>query len=182
MLKTLSRSSKVRHLFRWISNSFFGKIPINRIRHGWFRMFIKVGKQSNIMTGFQVRKLEGIEVGCFTNINPNCLFDSRGGKIEIGDNVDIAPQVNIWTLEHDPQDSDFTTRGGSVIIKDFVWIGNRATILPNVIIGEGAVIATGAVVTKDVLPWTIVGGVPAKKIGDRNSKQNQRKPYKPFLL
>lgn len=182
MFKIINRSSKVRHSLRWLSNAFFGKMPINFIRHGWLRRFIKIGKHSNIMTGFRVRKLEGIEVGNITNINPDCMFDSRGGKIKIGNNVDIAPEVNIWTLEHDPQDPDFATKGGSVIIEDFVWIGNRATILPNVIIGEGAVIATGAVVTKDISPWTIVGGVPAKKIGERNPAQNQRKPYKPFLL
>lgn len=110
------------------------------------------------------------------------MFDSRGGEIIIGDYVDIAPEVNIWTLHHDPQDSDFATKGGDVIIKDFVWIGNRAIILPNVIIAEGAVIAAGAVVTKDVEPYTIVGGVPAKKIGERNNLQNPRKPYKPIFL
>lgn len=134
------------------------------------------------MMGFQVRKLSDIKIGHTTNINPNCMFDSRGGKIIIGNHVDIAPDVNIWTLEHDPQDPDFKTKGGSVYIKDFAWIGNRVTILPEVTIGEGAVVATGAVVTKDVEPWTIVGGVPAKVIGTRNKNQNPRKPYKPFLL
>ena len=134
------------------------------------------------MMGFKVRRLRDIYIGHTTNINPNCMFDSRGGKISIGNYVDIAPEVNIWTLEHDPQDPDFSTKGGLVRIENFVWIGNRVTILPNVTIREGAVIATGAVVTKDVAPWTIVGGVPAKKIGDRNNQQNPRPPYKPFLL
>ena len=110
------------------------------------------------------------------------MFDSRGGLIRLGNNIDIAPEVNIWTLEHDPQDSDFSTKGGPVTIGDFVWIGNRAIILPNVIIGEGAVVASGAVVTKDVDPWTIMGGVPAKKIGNRNKNQNERSVYKPYLL
>lgn len=134
------------------------------------------------MMGFQVRKLSDIRIGHTTNINPNCMFDSRGGQIIIGNYVDIAPEVNIWTLEHDPQDPDFKTKGGPVYIGNFAWIGNRVTILPEVTIGEGAVVATGAVVTKDVEPWTIVGGVPAKVIGTRNKNQNPRKPYKPFLL
>ena len=132
--------------------------------------------------GFTVRKLTDIRIGHTTNINPNCMFDSRGGSIRIGNFVDIAPEVNIWTLEHDPQDPNFATKGGPVGIEDFVWIGNRAIILPNITIGEGAVIATGAVVTKNVSPWTIVGGVPAREIGLRNKDQNPRKPYKPFLL
>ena len=134
------------------------------------------------MLGFEVRDIRNITIGSTTNINPNCMFDSRGGKIVIGNYVDISPEVNIWTLEHDPQSSNFETKGGDVIVEDYVWIGNRVIILPNIKIGKGAVVATGAVVTKDVEPFTIVGGVPAKKIGDRNKEQYPRKPYKPFLL
>ena len=72
------------------------------------------------MMGFKVRKLSDIKIGHTTNINPNCMFDSRGGEIQIGDYVDIAPEVNIWTLEHDPQDPDFATKGGGVIIGDLL--------------------------------------------------------------
>jgi acetyltransferase-like isoleucine patch superfamily enzyme len=68
-----------------------------------------------------------------------------------------------------------------VEIGDFVWIANRAIILPGVKIGEGAVVASGAVVTKTVESWTLVAGVPAKPIGKRNPGQNPRKPYRPFL-
>jgi acetyltransferase-like isoleucine patch superfamily enzyme len=76
--------------------------------------------------------------------------------------------VWIWTLEHDPQDPNYAAVGGAVIIEDFVWISCRAIILPGVTVGEGAVVAAGAVVTKDVEPFSIVGGVPAKVIGVRN--------------
>ena len=134
------------------------------------------------MSGLIIRELRNIKIGNTTNINPGCMLDSRGGHIDIGNNVDIAPEVNIWTLEHDPSDPDFASKGGSVVIGDFVWIANRAIILPNVRIGEGAVVAAGSVVTKDVDPWTIVGGVPAKKISNRLKRQKPRKPYKPFLL
>jgi len=178
----LLKSSKARHLLRYFSNVFIGKLPLKTVRHSWWKLFVSIGTESNIMMGFKVRDLRNITIGQTTNINPNCMFDSRGGKISIGNYVDIAPEVNIWTLEHDPQSPDFKTKGGDVIIEDYVWIGNRAVILPNVRVGQGAVVATGAVVTKDVEPYTIVGGVPAKKIGDRNKEQNPRKKYKPFLL
>lgn len=181
-MRFLLKYSRIHHILRWFSNVFWSHIPFRCIRHSWWRQFIKLGKHSNIMMGFRVRALINVEIGNTTNINPWCMFDSRGGKISIGDNVDIAPEVNIWTLEHDPNDADFATKGGPVTIEDFVWIGSRATILPKVTIGKGAVVATGAVVAKDVAPWTIVGGVPAKKIGERNPNQKQRKPYKPFLL
>lgn len=148
----------------------------------WYRFYFEVGSDATIMLGFCVRSMSRINIGSTTNINQRCMFDSRGGMITIGDNVDIAPEVNIWTLEHDPQDSNFATKGGPVVVSNFVWIGSRVSILPNVTIGEGAVVATGAVVTKSVAPWTIVGGIPAKKIGERNREQNPRKPYNPILL
>ena len=75
--------------------------------------------------------------------------------------------VWIWTMEHDPQDSYYGVKGGAVTIEDYAWISCRVVILPGVTIGKGAVVAAGAVVTKDVAPYTIVGGVPAKKIGTR---------------
>ncbi len=82
--------------------------------------------------------------------------------------------VWIWTMEHDPQDPLYRVKGGPVIIEDYVWISCRVVILPGVTIGEGAVVAAGAVVTKDVAPYTIVGGVPAKEIGTRTKDLRYR--------
>ena len=87
--------------------------------------------------------------------------------LNIGNNVNIAGEVRIYTLEHDIASPTFAGSGGPVTIQDWVYIGTRVTILPGVTIGEGAVIASGAVVTKDVAPWTMVGGVPAKFIKNR---------------
>jgi acetyltransferase-like isoleucine patch superfamily enzyme len=176
------KSSRLNHFLRWFSNSLVTILPFYSLRHLWFRLFIHLGKQSNIMSGFRVRKLSDIGIGDITNINPGCMFDSRGGKISVGNYVDISPEVNIWTLQHDPQDPNFQTKGGPVTIEDYVWIGNRAIILPGVTLGKGSVVAAGAVVTNNVAPWDIVGGIPARKIGTRNPEQNPRKPYHPFLL
>lgn len=132
--------------------------------------------------GFKLRRMKDLYIGYTTNINPGCMFDTRGGTIRIGNFVDIAPEVNIWTLEHDLNHPDFKSSGGEVTVEDYVWIANRVVILPGVRIGEGAVIASGAVVTKDIPAWSIAGGVPAKIIGQRNKEQNPRKPYHPFLL
>ncbi len=109
-----------------------------------------------------------ISVGHHTNINKDCVLDGRGG-ITIGSNVDIAQQVNIWTEQHDYNDPTFRAICSPVIIDDYVWIASRVTVLPGVHIGKGAVVASGAVVTKDVLPFTVVGGVPAKVIGTRRT-------------
>lgn len=75
----------------------------------------------------------------------------------------MATEVMIWTAHHDYNDVHFGVRGGEVVIGDYCWICARAIILPNVKIGEGAVVAAGAVVTKDVEPWSVVGGGTGKE-------------------
>lgn len=102
------------------------------------------------------------------------MLDGRG-TLKIGDNVDIAQEVNIWTEDHDYNSPSFKSQVKPVFIEDYVWIATRATILPGVTIGKGAVVACGAVVTKDVPPLAIVAGVPAKIIGYRKEEALQYK-------
>ena len=108
----------------------------------------------------------GVVIGKNSIIGNDCFLDGRRG-LTIGENVNIGGHVQIFTLEHDPQSSSFGVQGGPVIVEDYVYIASRATILPDVRIGTGAVVAAGAVVSKDVEPYTIVGGVPARPIGNR---------------
>jgi maltose O-acetyltransferase len=82
--------------------------------------------------------------------------------------VSISPDVTILTAQHLHDDATFALTSRPVVVEDHVWIGTRATILPGVTVGRGAVVATGSVVTKDVAPLDIVGGVPARPIGRRN--------------
>jgi len=134
----------------------------------------------NCFKGVKIHKGVPINHGCsFWNgslkidsgstIGFDCQLDCRMG-IEIGKNVCLASGVWIWTLHHDYNSISFDTKGAKVVIEDYVWICSRATILPGVTIGKGAVVASGAVVTKDVEPFAIVGGVPAKVIGKREEK------------
>ncbi len=97
---------------------------------------------------------------------------SERGTIKIGRDVLIASHVVIRSSNHkfDNRNIPINRQGhtpGTIIIEDDVWIGTSATILPDVVIGKGAVIAAGAVVTKDVEPYTIVSGIPAIKIKER---------------
>lgn len=157
-------------------------IPSYRIRHRFLRRLnVKIGKDSNILRNTQFLSPWNIVIGDNCVINSETLLDGRGGKILIGNNVDIAREVNIWTLEHDPHDDYHKAIGGDVIIEDYVWIASRVTILPKVRIGRGAVIASGAVVTKDVPEMAIVGGVPAKVIGTRKSKLKYTLNYHPIF-
>lgn len=96
------------------------------------------------------------------------VFDGRRG-LEIGNNVNISSDVSIWTLQHDHRDPYFECKpeGGKVVIGDRVWLGSNVIVLPGVTIGEGAVCCAGCVVTKDVEPFTVVAGIPAKKVNER---------------
>ena len=107
---------------------------------------------------------QNIIVGKNVFINSGCCFQDQGG-IEIGDNVLIGQQVVLATLNHDLMPQQRANMSPAPIkIGNDVWIGAHATILSGVTIGDGAVIAAGAVVTKDVPANTVVGGVPAKII------------------
>ena len=139
--------------------------------HPLRRLFCKsiMGKfnmSSAVYRCIDIRSPYRINIGGGTCVNKHCVLDGRGG-LTIGDNVDIAQGVNIWTEQHDYNSPTFASVCKPVIIEDYVWIASRATILPGVTIGKGAVVATGAVVTKDVAPYTVVAGVPAKVIGQR---------------
>ncbi len=159
-----------------------GFIPFHHIRRFFYRLFgMKIGQGSTIHMMARIYDPRHINIGEDTLIGEQVTLDGRkqlpnsNGGLDIGNHVDIASQVMIWTSEHDIDSPEMRAIEEKVIIEDYVFIGPRAIILPGVTIGTGAIVGAGAVVTKDVLPKTIVGGVPAKKIGDR---KNQELNYK----
>lgn len=107
-----------------------------------------------------------IEIGRGSIVGTDCILDGRRG-IKIGRSVNLSSEVALWTLQHDKDSPTFEAVGGPIVIHDRAWVSFRATVLPNVTIGEGAVVAAGAVVTGDVAPYDVVGGIPARKIGQR---------------
>lgn len=140
-----------------------------------FRLFIyraagmKIGKGSRIHIGARFFDPTNIEIGEDSIIGDNAFLDGRE-KLIIGDHVDIASEVMILNSEHDINSEDFHAVSEKVQIGDYVFVGPRSIILPGVSLGKGAVIAAGAVVTKDVGEYQIVGGVPAHVIGERQLK------------
>lgn len=140
-----------------------------------------LGKGCFIMRKVNVVNPSNISIGNHVVINKTVMLDGRSAELIIGDNVDIAQETNIWTLEHDVNDDDHRIVPGQVIIEDHVWIASRVTILPGVHIGRGAVIASGSVVTKDVPSMAIMGGVPAKIIGQRRNSLTYVNNYSPFF-
>jgi maltose O-acetyltransferase len=129
---------------------------------------------STIHMGVRTFEPRGISIGHDTIIGFRSFLDGRA-KLVIGDHVDIASEVMIYNSEHDINSVDFFAREEQVNIGDYCFIGPRAIILPGVTLGKGSVVAAGAVVTKDVPDFSIVGGIPAKVIGQR---QNTNPKYR----
>ncbi len=145
-------------------------MPSSGLRKIWLKICLnKIGANSFVFRNVKILFPLNISIGNNSVINTSVLLDGRVNKILIGDNVDIAQETNIWTLEHDVNDNGHITKGGDVIIEDYVWIASRVTILPGVKIGKGAVVACGSIVTKSVPSMAIVGGVPARVIGTREN-------------
>lgn len=117
-----------------------------------------------VFTPLYINYGKNTKIGKNVFINFDCVFLDLGG-ITIEDNVLIAPKVSILSEGHptDPKNRQSLVPG-HIHIKKNVWIGANTTILPGVTVGENAVIASGAVVSKDVPANTIVGGIPAKII------------------
>ena len=148
--------------------TFFGYIPSHIFRNSMYRYLFKVkfGKDSIIYWRCRFFAPWGVHIGHNSIIGNDAFLDGRYG-IFIGNNVNIAGECRIYTAEHDISSPTFSSIGSSVHIEDYVYIGTRVVILPGVTVKEGAVLASGCVVTKDVPPWTMVGGVPARFIKDR---------------
>jgi len=165
----------------YIANNWITWFPSFRVRHWFYRriMHYSLGKDSSIHMGVFVTG-EHIHIGDNVVINRKVYLDGRIG-INIKNNISISPEVYIISMEHDPNDPMFATRGGEVTIGDKVWLGARAMIMPGINVGEGAVVAANAVVTKDVEPYQIVAGIPAKPIAKRSENLEYRLRYFPWF-
>lgn len=164
----------------YIANNVMLKFMPYNLRHAYFRMLgLKIGSDTSIAMHCFISGPK-ITIGNNTVINRFTYLDGRV-PMYIGNNVNISHYVLIHTLTHDPQSRDFVCVEGPVAIMDNAWIGARAMILPGVTIGEGAVVAAGAIVTKDVAPYSIVAGAPARKIGVRNQDLDYKSRYFPYF-
>ena len=170
-------------LAAFLYNQGIGHVPMGTVRKVYLRSWLgSLGTGTSVQMNCRFLNGRKVSFGRRNMINFGCLFDGRKFHIRTGDDVSIGPEAAILTLGHDPQSPDFADHGGDVVIGDRVWIGYRAIILPGVQIAEGAVVGAGAVVTKNVEPYTIVAGNPARKIGERNKDLLYQLKYDPLLL
>lgn len=155
----------------------FITMPIKKSMFAQCGNNVYLGKNSEIT-------FKNVYVGNNVAIGMNAVFMSTLAKITIGDYVMFGPGVTVITGDHRTDvigeyminvHNKLPENDKDVIIENDVWIGSNVTILKGVTIGQGSIIASGSVVNKDVEPYTIVGGVPAKKIKQRFNRQEINK-------
>jgi len=151
-------------------NRIINKIPSRHLRKWFYQMLgAKIGKNCypcrrvEILLPKGLRIEDGVAVGWFAEL------DARGG-ITIGHDTNISSHVKLITGSHDIDDPEYTADFLPIHIGHHCWIGTGAIVLQGVHIGDGAVVSAGAVVSKDVPPYSVVGGVPAKIMRTRNNK------------
>lgn len=154
-----------------------GLIPSCHLRRLVYKgLGVNMGKNVVFHFRTELRAPEKLVIGDGSIVGDNVILDARKGLV-IGCNVNFSSNVSVYTLQHDYKDPDFncTDRHDmKVVIDDRAWLGSNVIILPGVHIGEGAVCCAGCVVTKDVEPYSVVAGIPARKISERptNLKYN----------
>lgn len=152
--------------FEGITRYALGKvarIPSFKLRNFLYRVVFRMNitKKTVIYSGCEFQSPYHIKIGDSV-IGPGNILDGRCGVV-IGNHVCTGSGVKIWTMQHNPQSKFFSVKGAAVEIGHYSWIASFATVLPGRKIQEGAVISTGAIVTKDCEPYTIYAGVPATK-------------------
>ena len=145
-------------------------VPSHHLRRFVYRALgAEIGKNVVFHFKTEIRGIHQLKVGKGTIIGDNTLLDARRG-LTIGENVNIASDVTIHPGGHDIRDPFFRAPAldsSPVIIGDRAYLGARAMILNGVTIGEGAVLCAGCIVTKDVEPYAVVAGIPARKVNER---------------
>lgn len=144
-----------------------GYAPSHRLRNFFYRRAgMTLPRSSSIHWRAEFYAPEQIVIGEHTVVGDSAFLDGRSG-LRIGANVNLGSHVSIYTRQHDIDAPDFAEVGAPVEIEDYAYIGSHAIVLPGVTIGRGGVVGAGSVVTKDVAPFTLVAGVPARFVRRR---------------
>lgn len=169
-------------LFLVVTNLLL-RAPGHRFRHAVLKRLAgcEIGDRCAFERGVRITARGGVRIGDNCNINDGVLLDGGGGLV-IGSLVNVSPDVELFTTEHDPDSPSFEGRSREVIVGDRAWIAARAIVLPGTIIGEGAVVAAGAVAHGEIAPWSIVAGNPARVVRSRSRQAQAQLPvYRRFL-
>lgn len=163
-------------------NFFITHLPSHELRLAVLRFWgAKIGQGTSVFRGTTVLDIRKLSIGENSGIGFRCMLDARGG-LSIGSNVVVASDVHFITGGHEPDSDTFDHFFLPISVGDFAWIASRATVLPDVSIGRGAVVGAGSLVRKDVGDMEIVAGIPAKLRGMRESELEYNPSYRPLFF
>jgi len=176
----MSKNGKKKYIWELVRYGFsFTAVKCAFERWAWYihdhvagRAQMKKGKGVRIHSTASLRCGENIYLGNNSHINQYCcIWASNNSKIVLGDNLLMGPGVKIFSSNHGTKRKDLMNVQEwiekDVVIGSDVWLGAGAVIVPGVTIGDGAIVAAGSIVTKDVPVYSVVGGIPAKVIKQR---------------
>jgi putative colanic acid biosynthesis acetyltransferase WcaF len=165
----------------WLLNHVVCRMPLVASRMSWYARFgvdLEDHRTGVIMLGSQVHEAKRLRVGRNCAIGKQCVLDARG-DITIGRDVNISSHAQLQTAKHLIDDPDFAHDYSPIVIGNRAWVAEGAMVLGGVTIGEGAVVAARSVVTKDVAPFSVVGGVPAQPIRERSRDLRYHLSWRP---
>lgn len=163
------------------ANEFVARLPFLRARMLAYRALgvsFEDPASSTIMMHTSVHKPNRIMVGPHSIIGRYCLLDGRGG-ITIGANVNVSSYTLMITGTHDLDSPRFEASFAPIVVEDYAWLATRVTVLPGVTVGRGAVIAAGALLTRDAAPMTVYTGVPARPVRARTAEPEYEQNFRP---
>jgi len=154
-----------------------GRVPSHAFRNFFYRRAgMSLPRSSSIHWRAEFYAPERIVVGEHAVIGDSVFLDGRSG-LTIGANVNLGSHVSIYTRQHDIDSPDFAEIGAPVVVEDYAYIGSHAIVLPGVTVGRGGVVGAGSVVTKDVAPFTLVAGAPARFVRKRSENLRYQLGY-----
>lgn len=162
-------------------NAIWNKLPSRHLRKWFYQMLgAKIGKDCFPSRRVEILLPMGLELGERVAVGWFAELDARAG-IKIGNDTNVSSHVKLITGSHDVDDKEYMADFKPIEIGHHCWIGTGAIVLQGVKIGDGAVVAAGAVVTKDIPADEVWGGVPAKKIKDRECNLTYKLGALPLL-
>ncbi len=165
----------------YVLNHVVNRIPLVSARmRAYAALGVKFDEISSAQIALGVEMWIGhrLTIGARSTIGQHCYLDARSG-IRVESDVSVSREAALLTATHKPNDPEFAAELAPVHLERRCWVGMRALIMPGVRVGEGAVVAAGAVVTGDVEPYAIVAGVPARPLSKRREPMSYRLDWRP---
>jgi putative colanic acid biosynthesis acetyltransferase WcaF len=173
-IDTIPKSDKLYRLIWRLTALFFFR-PFSLPFCNPWRIFLlkcfgaSIGKYSHIYASAYIPSPRNLSMGTHSTLGPEVKL--HFGKTKIGNKVTVSQRTYLCSATHETTSLNIPFVAGEIIINDFVWIAAEAFVMSNITIGEGVIVGARAAVFKDVAPWTIVGGNPAKFIKKRGLSQ-----------